>query len=260
LPEDGCGIETGDVAAFTRAQALREREGFGAGHRSSNRGRECLAHHRRKLALIRDPDQGRYPDPWLVASKLRTRAASHTHPQGARRRRGIAVSQSVRAFVGLGSNIGDREGHLRFATTSLRDWSGIELIAVSRIYETDPVGPPPQGPYLNACVELSTELPPSALLDALLEIESRDGRERTAGSRWQARTLDLDLLLYGDLRSDDEHLQLPHPRLHERPFVLEPLCDLAADLVHPGLGITIGDLAEAVRDPAGVRLAIDARI
>ncbi len=170
------------------------------------------------------------------------------------------MSQGVQAFVGVGSNLGEREQYLRFALSSLRDWPGIELVAASRVYETDPVGPAPQGPYLNACVELRTELSPGDLLHSLLTIENRAGRERTSGSRWRARTLDLDLLLYAEICREDEELCLPHPRLHERAFVLEPLCDLAPKLVHPRLGATIEALAEAVHDPAAVRLLADREI
>ncbi len=164
------------------------------------------------------------------------------------------MSEAVRAFVGIGSNLGDRQSHIEFATASLSDGAGAELIAVSRVFETDPVGPAPQGPYLNACAELRTEVSPHDLLAWLLTIENRAGRERSADSRWRARTLDLDLLLYGDTRLDCDSLSLPHPRLHERAFVLEPLCDLAAEFVHPSLGVSIGELAEAVRDPAAVRV------
>jgi 2-amino-4-hydroxy-6-hydroxymethyldihydropteridine diphosphokinase len=156
------------------------------------------------------------------------------------------------AFVSLGSNLGDREAHLRRGLDALRATRGIGRVGLSRIYQTDPVGPSPQGPYLNAAAEIETELPPQALLDRLLEIEAGEGRVRR-GVRDEARTLDLDLLLFGDRCIDEEGLIVPHPRMHERGFVLEPLCELAPQWVHPRLGRTIAELAARVRDPAAVR-------
>jgi 2-amino-4-hydroxy-6-hydroxymethyldihydropteridine diphosphokinase len=158
---------------------------------------------------------------------------------------------AVDAYVALGSNLGDREAHLAAAIAALRARPGVRVIAVSRVYETAPVGPPPQGPYLNAAVYLRTTLAPRALLACLLEIEAAQGRERSAG-RWSARTLDLDLLFYGSLALDEPDLCIPHPHLHERHFVLEPLCELAPRLVHPRLGETIEELAAKVRDPGAV--------
>jgi 2-amino-4-hydroxy-6-hydroxymethyldihydropteridine diphosphokinase len=159
--------------------------------------------------------------------------------------------KAVDAYVALGSNLGDREAHLRAALAALRARPEIEVAAVSRVYQTAPVGPPPQGPYLNAVVRLRTRLAPRGLLDCLLEIEAARGRQREGG-RWSARTLDLDLLFYGSLVLDEPGLRVPHPRLHERNFVLEPLCDVAPDLVHPRLGKTVEELARSVRDPAAV--------
>jgi 2-amino-4-hydroxy-6-hydroxymethyldihydropteridine diphosphokinase len=156
------------------------------------------------------------------------------------------------AWISLGSNLGDREAHLAAAIQALRDSVGVRVVAVSAVYETDPVGPGPQGPYLNAAAQLRTSLPPRALLDRLLAIEEREGRERGA-VRNAARTLDLDLLLYADRQISEPGLEVPHPRMHERPFVLEPLRDLAAEVMHPGQGETIDDLARRVRDPVAVR-------
>ena len=156
------------------------------------------------------------------------------------------------AYVALGSNLGDRAALLAFAVEQLRGSEGIRVTAVSPVYETDPIGPPPQGAYLNAVVELRTRLAPRALLERLLAIEERAGRRRS-GVRDEPRCLDLDLLLYDALVLDETGLALPHPRLHARAFALEPLCDLAPDLVHPGCGETIASLARRVRDPAAVR-------
>lgn len=157
----------------------------------------------------------------------------------------------TRAYVSLGSNLGDREAHLRHAARALAETPGVRVVAGSRIYETDPVGPGPQGPYLNAALELDTTLGPRALLDRLLAIEAERGRVR--GARNAARTLDLDLLLLGDAEVRAPGLALPHPGLADRPFVLEPLADLAPERVVPGTGRTVGALAERVRDPEAVR-------
>jgi len=158
----------------------------------------------------------------------------------------------ISACIALGSNLGDRETHLAGAIAALRRSPGTEVVAVSAVYETDPVGPPPQGPYLNAAVRVETALAPGELLDCLRRIEASQGRHRSR-ERWAPRTLDLDLLLYGDERIDEPGLVVPHPRLHERAFVLEPLRDVAAELVHPILGETVDELARRVHDPAAVR-------
>jgi 2-amino-4-hydroxy-6-hydroxymethyldihydropteridine diphosphokinase len=163
-----------------------------------------------------------------------------------------ASNESI-AYISLGSNLGDRERHLRAATAALRALRGVRGVELSRVYETDPVGPGEQGPYLNAVARVRTELSPRALLDRLLEIERSEGRERGA-VRNAPRTLDLDLLLYGECRIDEPGLVIPHPRIAQRPFVLEPLCDLAPDLVFPGAPAPVSALAASVRDPAAVRL------
>ena len=155
-------------------------------------------------------------------------------------------------YVALGSNLGDRDRQLAAALAALSATDGIEVVAVSPVYETDPVGPPPQGPYLNAAVRLRTALTPGALLDRLLEIEAAQGRSR-GSTRDAPRTLDLDLLFYGDQTLAEPDLEVPHPRLAERPFVLEPLCDLAPDFVHPVSRVTVEKLARRVRDPVAVR-------
>src|SRR5947209_4645480 len=131
----------------------------------------------------------------------------------------------MRAFLGLGSNLGDRWTYLREAVASLPD-----VVAVSPVYETAPVGGPEgQGPYLNLVVELDTVLAPRELLGVAQRLETAAGRER--GERWGPRTLDVDVLLVDDLTVDEPDLVVPHPRMWERRFVLAPLADLAADLV-----------------------------
>jgi 2-amino-4-hydroxy-6-hydroxymethyldihydropteridine diphosphokinase len=132
----------------------------------------------------------------------------------------------MRAYVGLGANLGDRERTLRAAVEALAANPRIELIAVSSLRETDPVGPVTDQPrFLNGAVSLETSLSPRELLSVLLDTEADFGRTRE-GPTGGPRTLDLDLLLYGEDAIDEPGLQVPHPRLHERPFVLEPLREL----------------------------------
>jgi 2-amino-4-hydroxy-6-hydroxymethyldihydropteridine diphosphokinase len=138
------------------------------------------------------------------------------------------------AFVGIGSNLGDREATLRRAVELLAAEEGIEVVAVSELRETEPVGPVEQGPFVNGAVRLATELPPHELLERLLAIEQRLGRVRK--ERFGPRTIDLDLLVYGEQVIDEPGLTIPHPRLHERRFALEPLAELAPELVIPGRG------------------------
>ena len=146
------------------------------------------------------------------------------------------------AFVGIGSNLGDRETHLRGALDLLAAEDGIEIVAISRLRETEPVGPVEQGPFLNGAVQLSTDLPPRQLLERLLDVEQRLGRVRDV--RFGPRTIDLDLLVYGDEIADEPGLALPHPRLHERRFALEPLAELEPGLVVPGRGPVSALLSE----------------
>ena len=131
----------------------------------------------------------------------------------------------MRAFLGLGSNLGDRWAYLREAVASLPD-----VVAVSPVYETSPGGGPEgQGPYLNCVVELDTDLGPRELLGVAHRLEGAAQRER--GERWGPRTLDIDVLLVDDLSVDEPDLVVPHPRMYERRFVLAPLADLAPELL-----------------------------
>lgn len=142
------------------------------------------------------------------------------------------MSAPRRAWLALGSNLGDRALHIGNAAEQLPD-----VVAVSTVYETRPVGPPGQGPYLNAVVELRTAQRPGELLEAAQEAERLAGRVRT--ERWGPRTLDVDVLLVGDQGEevvDEPGLVVPHPRMWQRPFVLVPLADLAPELVERRLG------------------------
>jgi 2-amino-4-hydroxy-6-hydroxymethyldihydropteridine diphosphokinase len=142
----------------------------------------------------------------------------------------------ARAYVGLGSNLGDRTRTLLDAVDALRAEDGVEVVGVSSLVETDPVGFLDQPRFVNGVVALDTTLTARGLLSLLLEVEQRFGRSREAVPAQGPRTLDLDLLLYGDAELDEPGLQVPHPRLHERAFVLEPLSELAPGLQIPGRG------------------------
>ena len=148
----------------------------------------------------------------------------------------------ARAYIGLGSNLGDREATLRRAVDLLGAEPGIDVLAVSDLRETEPVGVVDQPRFVNAAATIETGLDPRALLDVLLAVEQRLGRVRD-GTHWGPRVVDLDLLLYGDVVLDEPGLRVPHPRLHERRFALEPLAELDPDLGVPGRGTVSGLLA-----------------
>jgi 2-amino-4-hydroxy-6-hydroxymethyldihydropteridine diphosphokinase len=148
----------------------------------------------------------------------------------------------TRAYVGLGANLGPREVTLLRAVELLAATDGIDVVAVSQLRETEPVGVVDQPPFLNGAVMIDTTLTPRPLLEVLLEVERALGRVR--GERWGPRTVDLDLLVYGDERVDEHGLHVPHPRLHERRFALEPLADLDPKLSVPGVGDVSTLLAE----------------
>jgi 2-amino-4-hydroxy-6-hydroxymethyldihydropteridine diphosphokinase len=141
----------------------------------------------------------------------------------------------TRAFVGLGANLGDRETTLRRAVELLRADPELEVVALSTLRETDPVDYLDQPRFLNGALELETALGPRELLERLLRVERELGRERT-GPRFGPRSIDLDLLVFGSQEIDEPGLHLPHPRLHERRFALEPLAELDPALVVPGRG------------------------
>jgi len=148
----------------------------------------------------------------------------------------VSPAHDARAYIGLGSNLGDREQTLRSAVDALREAPGVDVVAVSALIDTEPVGFLDQPRFLNGVAALDTTLPPGALLELLLEIERRFGRTREGTPAAGPRTLDLDLLLYGDAEIDEPGLRVPHPRMHERPFVLGPLAEIAPELRIPGRG------------------------
>ncbi|HOI55398.1 MAG TPA: 2-amino-4-hydroxy-6-hydroxymethyldihydropteridine diphosphokinase [Phycisphaerae bacterium] len=156
----------------------------------------------------------------------------------------------AKVFIGIGSNEGDRRATIERAVALLRLRSGIEVRAVSSLAETDPVGGPPgQGRFLNAAAELATALEPEALLDVLQGIEHQLGRRRTV--RWGPRTLDLDVLLWDDRVIANGRLRVPHPRLRERRFVLEPLAEIAPGAVDPVTGRTVDELLSELPSDEG---------
>jgi 2-amino-4-hydroxy-6-hydroxymethyldihydropteridine diphosphokinase len=140
----------------------------------------------------------------------------------------------TRAYVGLGANLGPREETLRRAVELIDRTPGVDVLAVSELRETEPVGAVDQPPFLNGAVALETSLSARELLDLLLDVERELGRVRN--ERWGPRLVDLDLLLYGAETIAEPGLRVPHPRLHERRFALEPLAELDPDLVIPGRG------------------------
>lgn len=145
------------------------------------------------------------------------------------------------AYIGLGTNLGDRELKLLMAVAELGKLPGTRVTALSSFYETEPVGGVPQDNFYNAAARLATSLSPLELLDQLKRIET-EVFHRVPSGHWGPRSMDLDLLLYGDLVLSQERLTIPHPRLAERRFVLQPLADIAPSLVHPTLGKSIAQL------------------
>jgi 2-amino-4-hydroxy-6-hydroxymethyldihydropteridine diphosphokinase len=157
----------------------------------------------------------------------------------------VTVEAPIRAFVGLGGNLGNAEATLVDALMALDMIPQTTMRRHSKLYRTPAWGMTEQPDFVNAAAELQTRLSPRVLLDRLLAIEERFGRVRSEGEKWGPRRLDLDLLAYGEESLDEPGLHLPHPHLHERAFVLVPLAEIAADLLIPGQG-KVGDLLAAV--------------
>jgi 2-amino-4-hydroxy-6-hydroxymethyldihydropteridine diphosphokinase len=161
----------------------------------------------------------------------------------------LATHPHITAFIALGANLGQREQQLRDALSRLDATPGVRVIAVSRFIETAAVGGPVGGPaFLNAAAKLDTTLAAHPLLHELLRIERELGRSRR--EKWEPRLIDLDLLLYGDRVLSSQELVVPHPLMHERLFVLEPLAEIAPEVVHPVLNMTIRGLLDNARRDA----------
>jgi len=165
-----------------------------------------------------------------------------------------------RAFIGIGTNLGDRAANYREAIHRIASLPDTRIVRQSSIYETEPVGEV-KGPFLNGVVEAETELAGDALMRRLLAIERIMGRRRTAGrkskqrTRYRPRVIDLDLLFFNKEVVHSNLLTVPHPRLHERRFVLSPMAELAPALIHPKLNVSISDLLAGLKSPYRVTLA-----
>jgi len=144
------------------------------------------------------------------------------------------------AYIGFGSNLGDRDGYIRQALSELASTDGITLLRVSSLYETAPVGYTNQGKFLNGVAEIETSVPPHTLLALLKGIEAKLGRQHRV--RWGPREIDLDILIYGERQISTPELTIPHPEMQRRGFVLIPLAELAPNLCHPVLGKRIAEL------------------
>lgn len=159
----------------------------------------------------------------------------------------------MRAYVGVGTNLGDRWARLALAARALRAAAGVSLVRASRVWDSEPIGPP-QPRYLNAVLELETGRTPESLHRVLQDAERAAGRRRASEVHWGARTLDLDLLLHGEAVVRTPALTVPHPELARRRFVLLPLADLCPDRPVPGTGATVAELLSRA-PPQELRLA-----
>jgi len=155
----------------------------------------------------------------------------------------------ARAYLGLGSNLGDRMANLKEALARL-ETAGLHITDLSSVYETEPVGLRDQPWFLNIVCAVETDRSPLDLLATLQNIERAMKRVRTV--RWGPRLIDLDILLYDEIILDTPHLTIPHPRMAERAFVLEPLAEISPDLIYPGTGLTIADLLQRLKTPERV--------
>jgi 2-amino-4-hydroxy-6-hydroxymethyldihydropteridine diphosphokinase len=160
--------------------------------------------------------------------------------------------RGIVAFIGIGANLGDPAAQCRDAVRCVGATPGVCVLRCSSLYRTAPVGPEKQGWFINAAAEVRTDLTPAKLFEALKAIERQMGR--TDGPRWGPRVIDLDILLYGQEVVDREGLKIPHPEMHRRRFVLEPLCELASYAIHPAFGVSARGLLDRLTDPGVVEL------
>lgn len=156
-------------------------------------------------------------------------------------------------FIGIGSNLGDRRENCREARRRIGELPNTRVLRESSIYESEPHGDAKTW-FANSVIEIETELAPNQLLKKLKEIEEAMGRKRVKGKRWGSRVIDLDILFYGNEIIEKRNLKVPHPRIPERRFVLVPLCEIAPQFLHPGLGKTITDLLNETTDNKAIRL------
>jgi len=161
-------------------------------------------------------------------------------------------TRGVISFVGVGSNLDDPAARCREALYYLSQASGIKVLRQSSFYRTEPVGFEKQDWFINAVAEIRTVLPPHKLLKAMQKIEDKMGRVR--GPRWGPRVIDMDILLYGQEVIEDDDLVIPHPEIHKRRFILEPLCEIASYAIHPVFGVSVRGLMERLDDDSRVYL------
>ncbi len=154
-----------------------------------------------------------------------------------------------KAVISIGSNLGDRTGNCRKALEEISGFA--EILKVSSVYETGPVGKEDQPDFINCAAEIQTALPPEELLGRILEVE--DGMGRVRDGRWGPRTIDIDLIFYDELKLDTPDLKLPHPQAHLRRFVLEPVSELMPGKIHPAFGITVRELCRKLGDGQRVK-------
>lgn len=156
----------------------------------------------------------------------------------------------TKAFIGVGSNIGEKSANINKVIGLINDSEHTKVIKTSSFYRTEPVGVTDQDWFVNAVIEVETKLDPKGLLDSLLKFEEALGRLRV--KKWGPRVIDLDILFYDDIIVNDDGLIIPHPELHWRNFVLEPLCEIAPDFVHPALKKTVLTMKNELKEPEAV--------